>query len=123
MRVLSSWCPTCHQTYKRSTGVIWCPTLSVFVLIMNQYLRVPGPGGELLEELCDRPQAVSIRLLDSSTAAVSWAPSSENHNGSLVSVVSTTCLRPSLSQRMENKFCSEVTWEVAHILINQHSLH
>uniref|UniRef100_A0A7N6A366 protein-tyrosine-phosphatase n=1 Tax=Anabas testudineus TaxID=64144 RepID=A0A7N6A366_ANATE len=66
-----------------------------------------SPGGELLEELRERPQAVSVRLLDSSTAAVSWAPSSENHNGSLVSVVSTTCLKPSLSQRMENTYCSE----------------
>lgn len=66
-----------------------------------------SPGGELLEELRERPQAVSVRLLDSSTAGVSWAPSSENHNGSLVSVVSTTCLRPSLSQRMENTYCSE----------------
>ncbi|XP_013876185.1 receptor-type tyrosine-protein phosphatase O [Austrofundulus limnaeus] len=66
-----------------------------------------GPDGELLEELRERPQAVSIRLLDSSTAAVSWAPSSQNHNGSLVSVVSTTCLKPTLSQRMENTFCTE----------------
>ncbi|XP_034719970.1 receptor-type tyrosine-protein phosphatase O [Etheostoma cragini] len=66
-----------------------------------------SPGGELLEELRERPQAVSVRRLDSSTAAVSWAPSSENHNGSLVSVVSTTCRRPSLSQRMENTYCSE----------------
>ncbi|XP_074554283.1 receptor-type tyrosine-protein phosphatase O isoform X1 [Halichoeres trimaculatus] len=66
-----------------------------------------SPSGELLEELRERPQAVSVRLLDSSTAAVSWAPSSENHNGSVVSVVSMTCLRPSLSQRMENTFCSE----------------
>lgn len=62
-----------------------------------------------MEELRERPQAVSVRLLDSSTAAVSWAPSSENHNGSLVSVISTTCLRPSLSQRMETTYCSEVT--------------
>ncbi|XP_042258980.1 receptor-type tyrosine-protein phosphatase O isoform X1 [Thunnus maccoyii] len=66
-----------------------------------------SPGGELLEELRERPQAVSIRLLDSSTAAVSWAPSSERHNGSLVSVISTTCFKPSLSQRMENTYCSE----------------
>ncbi|KAM7367439.1 hypothetical protein PAMP_015340 [Pampus punctatissimus] len=66
-----------------------------------------SPGGELLEELRERPQAVSIRLLDSSTAAVSWASSSESHNGSLVSVVSTTCFKPSLSQRMENTYCSE----------------
>ncbi|XP_059181925.1 receptor-type tyrosine-protein phosphatase O isoform X2 [Centropristis striata] len=64
-------------------------------------------GGELLEELRERPQAVSVRLLDSSTAAVSWAPSSETHNGSLVSVASTTCLRPSVSQRMESTYCSE----------------
>ncbi|XP_072233557.1 receptor-type tyrosine-protein phosphatase O isoform X2 [Leuresthes tenuis] len=65
-----------------------------------------SPDGELLEELRERPQAVSVRLLDSSTAAVSWA-SSQNHNGSLVSVLSTTCLKPSLSQRMENTYCSE----------------
>ncbi|XP_034530063.1 receptor-type tyrosine-protein phosphatase O isoform X3 [Notolabrus celidotus] len=66
-----------------------------------------SPSGELLEELRERPQAVSVRLLDSSTAAVSWAPASESHNGSMVSVVSMTCLRPSLSQRMENTYCSE----------------
>lgn len=75
----------------------------------NEPCLGPGPGGELLEELCQRPQAVSVRLLDSSTAAVSWAPSSEKHNGSVVSVVSMTCLKPSLSQRMENTYCSEVT--------------
>ncbi|XP_042082659.1 receptor-type tyrosine-protein phosphatase O [Haplochromis burtoni] len=66
-----------------------------------------SPSGELLEDLREHPQAVSVRLLDSSTAAISWAPSSQNHNGSLVSVVSTTCLKPSLSQRMENTYCSE----------------
>ncbi|XP_024140158.1 receptor-type tyrosine-protein phosphatase O isoform X1 [Oryzias melastigma] len=66
-----------------------------------------SPDGELLEELRERPRGVSVRLLDSSTAAVSWAASSEQHNGSLVSVVSTTCLKPSLSQRMENTYCSE----------------
>uniref|UniRef100_H3CKS4 Protein tyrosine phosphatase receptor type O n=1 Tax=Tetraodon nigroviridis TaxID=99883 RepID=H3CKS4_TETNG len=66
-----------------------------------------GPRGELLEELRQRPQAVSVRLLDSSTAAVSWAPSPEQHNGSVVSVVSTTCLKPSLSQRMESSYCRE----------------
>lgn len=66
-----------------------------------------GPRGELLEELHQRPRAVSVRLLDSSTAAVSWAPSAETHEGSLVSVVSTTCLRPSLGQRMERRYCRE----------------
>ncbi|KAG7232443.1 hypothetical protein INR49_008863, partial [Caranx melampygus] len=49
-----------------------------------------GVAGELLEELRERPQGVSVRLLDSSTAAISWASSSENHNGSLVSVNSTS---------------------------------
>lgn len=66
-----------------------------------------SPSGELLEDLRERPLLVSVRLLDSTTAAVSWAPSSENHNGSMVSVMSTTCLKPSLSQRMENTYCSE----------------
>lgn len=88
---------------------VHCKSLRVHRTI-KPYFLAPGPGGELLEELRERPQAVSVRLLDSSTAAVSWAASSENHNGSLVSVVSTTCLKPSLSQRMENTYCSEVTW-------------
>ncbi|XP_034434760.1 receptor-type tyrosine-protein phosphatase O isoform X3 [Hippoglossus hippoglossus] len=66
-----------------------------------------SPGGELLEELRERPRAVSVRLLDSSTAAVSWASSPEDHNGSVVSVASTTCLKPSPSQRMENTYCGE----------------
>lgn len=81
---------------------------------LSPWFWTPGPGGELLEELRERPRAVSIRLLDSSTAAVSWAPSPENPSGSLVSVVSTTCLRPSLSQRMENMYCSEVTYTEIH---------
>ncbi|XP_077399781.1 receptor-type tyrosine-protein phosphatase O [Vanacampus margaritifer] len=66
-----------------------------------------GPNGELLHELRQRPRAVTVRLLDSSTAAVSWAQSSETHNGSVVSVVSATCLKPSLSQRMESNYCGE----------------
>lgn len=79
----------------------------------------PGVAGELLDELRERPQGVSVRLLDSITAAVSWAPCAENHNGSLVSVVSTTCSRPSLSQRMENTYCSEVGAESArHTVIS-----
>ncbi|KAM9771866.1 LOW QUALITY PROTEIN: receptor-type tyrosine-protein phosphatase O [Syngnathus typhle] len=66
-----------------------------------------GPKGELLRELRQRPRAVTVHLLDSSTAAVSWARSSEAHDGSIVSVVSTTCLKPSLSQRVESNYCSE----------------
>ncbi|KAJ8245341.1 hypothetical protein GJAV_G00269740 [Gymnothorax javanicus] len=66
-----------------------------------------SPSGEWFEEPKERPQAVSVRMLDSSTAAVSWAPSTETHNGSMVSVLSLSCLKPSLSQRMENTYCSE----------------
>ncbi|KAJ3612337.1 hypothetical protein NHX12_020613, partial [Muraenolepis orangiensis] len=66
-----------------------------------------SPGGQCLEEPKERPHSVSVRLLGSSTAAVSWGPSAESHNGSLISVLSTTCLRPSLHQRMESTYCSE----------------
>ncbi|TTD62573.1 Receptor-type tyrosine-protein phosphatase O [Bagarius yarrelli] len=51
--------------------------------------------------------AVSVKMLGKSTASVSWAPSAQSHNGSLVSVLSLTCLKPSLTQRMENTYCSE----------------
>lgn len=71
-----------------------------------------GPSGEWFEQPQERPQAVSVRLLGSTMAAVSWAPSSESHNGSLVSVLSMTCLKPSLSQRMENTYCSEVGLDI-----------
>lgn len=69
---------------------------------------VAGPSGEWMEQPQERPQAVSVKMLDSSTAAVSWAPSAHRYNGSLISVLSLTCLRPSISQRMENTYCSEV---------------
>ncbi|XP_072528764.1 receptor-type tyrosine-protein phosphatase O isoform X2 [Salminus brasiliensis] len=66
-----------------------------------------SPTGEWLEQPKERPLAVSIKMLGTSTASVSWAPSTQSHNGSLVSVLSLTCLKPSLSQRMENTYCSE----------------
>ncbi|XP_060758858.1 receptor-type tyrosine-protein phosphatase O isoform X2 [Neoarius graeffei] len=66
-----------------------------------------SPTGEWLEQPKERPQVVSVRMLGKRTASVSWAPSTQSHNGSLVSVVSLTCLKPSLSQRMENTYCSE----------------
>ncbi|XP_077565336.1 receptor-type tyrosine-protein phosphatase O isoform X2 [Stigmatopora nigra] len=66
-----------------------------------------GPDGRPLSEPRQRPRAVSVRLLDSSTAAVSWAPSAEKHDGSVVSVVSTTCLKPGPGQRMESNYCAE----------------
>ncbi|TNN24025.1 Receptor-type tyrosine-protein phosphatase O [Liparis tanakae] len=67
-----------------------------------------SPSGQVEQQLRQRPRAVGVRLLDSSTALVSWAPSPETHSGSLVTVVSTTCLRPAPSQRMERTYCSEV---------------
>uniref|UniRef100_A0A8C1L7V3 Protein tyrosine phosphatase receptor type O n=1 Tax=Cyprinus carpio TaxID=7962 RepID=A0A8C1L7V3_CYPCA len=67
-----------------------------------------SPAGEWMEQPQERPQAVSVKMLDSSTAAVSWAPSRHRYNGSLISVLSLTCLRPSINQRMENTYCSEV---------------
>ncbi|KAK3517968.1 hypothetical protein QTP70_028528, partial [Hemibagrus guttatus] len=66
-----------------------------------------SPTGEWLEQPKERPQTVSVKMLGKNTASVSWAPSTQSHNGSLVSVVSLTCLKPSLSQRMENTYCSE----------------
>ncbi|XP_060745801.1 receptor-type tyrosine-protein phosphatase O isoform X3 [Tachysurus vachellii] len=66
-----------------------------------------SPTGEWLEQPNERPQGVSVKMRGKSTASVSWAPSTQSHNGSLVSVVSLTCLKPSLSQRMENTYCSE----------------
>lgn len=77
----------------------------------------PGPTGEWLEQPKERPQAVSVKMLGKSTASVSWAPSTQNHNGSLVSVVSLTCLKPSLNQRMESTYCSEVSHSSARIIL------
>uniref|UniRef100_A0A671SF47 Receptor-type tyrosine-protein phosphatase O-like n=1 Tax=Sinocyclocheilus anshuiensis TaxID=1608454 RepID=A0A671SF47_9TELE len=66
-----------------------------------------SPAGEWMEQPQERPQEVSVKMLDCSTAAVSWAPSRHRYNSSLISVLSLTCLRPSISQRMENTYCSE----------------
>ncbi|XP_051546505.1 receptor-type tyrosine-protein phosphatase O-like isoform X2 [Myxocyprinus asiaticus] len=64
-------------------------------------------SGEWMEQPQERPQSVSVKMLDSSTASVSWAPSAHRYNGSLISVQSLTCLKPSISQRMEMTYCSE----------------
>ncbi|KAI5610992.1 receptor-type tyrosine-protein phosphatase O precursor, partial [Silurus asotus] len=66
-----------------------------------------SPTGEFLEQPRERPQEVSVKMLGKSTASVSWAPSAQSHNGSLVSVVSLTCLKPNPIQRMEITYCSE----------------
>ncbi|XP_057180744.1 receptor-type tyrosine-protein phosphatase O isoform X1 [Triplophysa rosa] len=66
-----------------------------------------GASGDWMEQPQERPRAVSVKMLDSSTAAVSWAPSRHRYNGSLISVLSLTCMQPSISQRMESTYCSE----------------
>ncbi|XP_072566306.1 receptor-type tyrosine-protein phosphatase O-like isoform X1 [Paramormyrops kingsleyae] len=64
-------------------------------------------SGEWFEQPTERPQAVSVRLLNPTTAAVSWSPSTSHHNGSLVAVLSLTCLKPTISQRTETTYCAE----------------
>ncbi|XP_066580446.1 receptor-type tyrosine-protein phosphatase O isoform X2 [Amia ocellicauda] len=66
-----------------------------------------SPSGRWFEELKEKPQDVSVRMLSSSMAAVSWAASPESHNSTLVSVVSLTCNKPSLNQRIESSYCSQ----------------
>ncbi|XP_048885612.1 receptor-type tyrosine-protein phosphatase O-like isoform X2 [Brienomyrus brachyistius] len=64
-------------------------------------------SGEWFEEPKERPQAVTVRMLNSNTAAISWAAPSTNLNGSLVSVLSLTCSKPRLGQRLESNYCNE----------------
>ncbi|XP_041111287.1 receptor-type tyrosine-protein phosphatase O-like [Polyodon spathula] len=67
-----------------------------------------SPEGEWFEALQERPRDVSVRLLSSTSASLSWSPSQEAHSGSLVSVRSLTCNKPKPSQRMENHYCTQV---------------
>ncbi|XP_051544364.1 receptor-type tyrosine-protein phosphatase O-like isoform X1 [Myxocyprinus asiaticus] len=73
----------------------------------NGFTFYLSASGEWMEQPQERPQSVSVKMLDSSTASVSWAPSAHRYNGSLISVQSLTCLKPSISQRMEITYCSE----------------
>ncbi|XP_036764908.2 receptor-type tyrosine-protein phosphatase O isoform X2 [Manis pentadactyla] len=67
-----------------------------------------GPSGEWIEELTEKPQHVSVHVLSSTTALMSWTSSQENYNGTIVSVVSLTCQKQKESQRLEKQYCIQV---------------
>lgn len=70
---------------------------------------VPGPAGEWIEELTEKPQHVAVTVLSSTTALTSWTASHESGgNGTIVSVVSLTCQKQKESQRLEKHYCTEV---------------
>uniref|UniRef100_G1Q279 Protein tyrosine phosphatase receptor type O n=1 Tax=Myotis lucifugus TaxID=59463 RepID=G1Q279_MYOLU len=66
------------------------------------------PSGEWMEELTEKPQHVSVHVLSSTTALMSWTSSQENYNGTIVSVVSLTCQKQKESQRLEKQYCTQV---------------
>lgn len=69
----------------------------------------PGPTGEWIEELTEKPQHVTVTVLSSTTALTSWTASQESGNNStIVSVVSLTCQKQKESQRLEKHYCTEV---------------
>ena len=71
--------------------------------------HVPGPTGEWIEELTEKPQHVTVTVLSSTTALTSWTASQESGgNSTIVSVVSLTCQKQKESQRLEKHYCSEV---------------
>ncbi|EDL10583.1 protein tyrosine phosphatase, receptor type, O [Mus musculus] len=67
-----------------------------------------SPTGEWIEELTEKPQHVSVHVLSSTTALMSWTSSQENYNSTIVSVVSLTCQKQKESQRLEKQYCSQV---------------
>ncbi|OXB80485.1 UNVERIFIED_CONTAM: hypothetical protein H355_004318, partial [Colinus virginianus] len=68
-----------------------------------------SPTGEWIEELTEKPQHVTVRVLSSTTALTSWTASHESgSNGTIVSVVSLTCQKQKESQRLEKHYCTEV---------------
>lgn len=75
---------------------------------MYSDLKCPGPSGEWIEELTEKPQHVSVHVLSSTTALMSWTSSQENYNGTIVSVVSLTCQKQKESQRLEKQYCTQV---------------
>lgn len=71
--------------------------------------RVPGPTGEWIEELTEKPQHVTVTVLSSTTALTSWTASHESSgNSTIVSVLSLTCQKQKESQRLEKHYCTEV---------------
>ncbi|NWU91905.1 PTPRO phosphatase, partial [Upupa epops] len=68
-----------------------------------------SPTGEWIEELTEKPQHVTVRVLSSTTALTSWtAPQESGSNTTIVSVVSLTCQKQKESQRLEKHYCTEV---------------
>ncbi|TKC41468.1 hypothetical protein EI555_014145, partial [Monodon monoceros] len=65
-----------------------------------------SPSGEWIEELTEKPQHVSVHVLSSTTALMSWTSSQENCNSTIVSVVSLTCQKQKESQRLEKQYCT-----------------
>nr|XP_033808014.1 receptor-type tyrosine-protein phosphatase O isoform X2 [Geotrypetes seraphini] len=65
-----------------------------------------SPSGELFEELSEKPEEVTVRVLNSSTASVSWKYPLVNCTGAIVSVVSLTCQKE--NQPLERDYCSQV---------------
>ncbi|VTJ65529.1 Hypothetical predicted protein, partial [Marmota monax] len=66
-----------------------------------------SPTGEWIEELTEKPQHVSVHVLSSTTALMSWTSSQENYNSTIVSVVSLTCQKQKESQRLEKQYCTQ----------------
>lgn len=81
--------------------------LSVQPLLCSD-LKCSGPTGEWIEELTEKPQHVSVHVLSSTTALMSWTSSQENYNSTIVSVVSLTCQKQKESQRLEKQYCTQV---------------
>ena len=51
---------------------------------------------------------MSVHVLSSTTALMSWTSPQENYNGTIVSVVSLTCQKQKESQRLEKQYCTQV---------------
>lgn len=51
---------------------------------------------------------MSVHVLSSTTALMSWTSSQENYNSTIVSVVSLTCQKQKESQRLEKQYCTQV---------------
>ncbi|KAE8612935.1 hypothetical protein XENTR_v10007507 [Xenopus tropicalis] len=65
-----------------------------------------SPAGDWLEEMTEKPRDVAVKIVNSTTAVVSWAPSP--NTSPIVSVVSLTCPKQKESQRLEKHYCKEV---------------
>uniref|UniRef100_A0A8C5PGA9 Protein tyrosine phosphatase receptor type O n=1 Tax=Leptobrachium leishanense TaxID=445787 RepID=A0A8C5PGA9_9ANUR len=67
-----------------------------------------SPDGTWFEELTEKPKRVSVKLLNSTAALVSWVSSQTSGNATIVSVMSETCSKAKESQRLEKHYCKEV---------------